>query len=219
MYQIGILTKPDRFLLRVRSALAQSDQFKAVVLDRASDSVEILNSQSLDGIIVVLDSFEDLPLEIVRKIRLLFQIKPMIITGQKPPLDLVREVSKMKNTILMSSESEVDNISLALQKMFSGKSVKNREFKRHKTMQSATLVGSKHPRAAALLLDLAVGGAQVRSFSGDWKRGDHLDLHIPLPSLNKIHLLKSEVVWVREERILTQEKVSSMRLGLRFVDV
>lgn len=224
MNQIGILSKPSHDLNRLMGHLRSGGQWKVHIYSQIHQLVEILHpirrveeAPELDGLVVFLDCFEFYQSELVTKFRRLLGRRPLVVFSKDMPSPELNKTFSGSNCAWLDQLTSLDQTNSVLGKLLSGKPVGTRRHVRYKTFQSATLKTHAEKTHPAVILDLAMGGAQVRSFGGAFHQGDRLNLFIHLPALNKEHRVFAEVVWTTQEQLLEAGQVSSQRLGLRFL--
>ncbi len=74
MYKIGIISKPGRELTTVRAELSPYGYFSIDTFTDAPNAVSILKTQTLNSLVIILESFTLKQLDLVRKLGIFTQI-------------------------------------------------------------------------------------------------------------------------------------------------
>jgi hypothetical protein len=220
MYQIGIISKPGRELFRVRAELGRHGIYSLHTYTDALSSIQSLKRGELSAVAVVLPKFTEDQLSLVGKLRAFQPKLPLIFLTEAPLPEIQEKVRSVGHAILVSYETDLDDLSGLFLKIIKGQNVFNRGYKRSRALQSASLiVGQAESLVHSCVLDLAGGGVRLRAFAHELKVGDKVRLKIPLSFLRKSYEVTAEVVWAHMERVSEERPTASQLTGLRFIEV
>lgn len=220
MYQIGIISKPGRELFRVRAELGRHGYYSLLTFTDAISSIQSLKKGQLAAVAVVLPHFSDEQLSLVSKLRAFQPNLPLMFLSEAPLPEVQEKVRAIGNAILVSYEVDLADLSGLLMKIIKGQPVFNRNYKRSRALQSASLktTFAENP-VHSCVLDLAGGGVRLRAFAHELKVGEQVTLKIPLSFLRKTYEVTAEVVWAYKEKVSDDRPTASQLSGLRFTSV
>lgn len=220
MYQIGIISKPGRELFRVRAELGRHGFYTLHTYTDALSSVQSLKSRELSAVVVILPQFSEEQMALVDKLRSFRTNLPLMFLSEAPLPEVQEKVRAVGNAILVSYDTDIQDLSGLLMKIIKGHKVYNRNYRRSRALQSASLmVGQTQNLVHSCVLDLAGGGVRLRAFAHELKVGEKVKLKIPLSFLKKSYEVTAEVVWARLEKATDDRPTTSQLTGLRFLSV
>lgn len=220
MYQIGIISKPGRELFRVRAELGKAGLYTLHTFTDAVTSIQSLRKGTLDAVAVILPQFGREQMTLVSKLRSFQPQLPLLFLSEMPHPEVQAQVLDVGRAILVSYESDLNDLPGLLSKLIRQVPVRNRSHRRSRALQTASLtVEGSESKVHSCVLDLAGGGARLRAFAHDLKVGQMVKLQIPLSFLKKSYEVTAEVVWAVQEKTSEDRPTASQLSGLRFVSV
>ncbi len=219
MFRIGILARPGRELTIARTEVHRNPFFHVKSYTNAFRAAQALKEQEYDALVMICDEFSTTQTEVVSQIKNRFPDLPLVILTTYSDFGLKSHIVKFPKTIVLDAKSEMKDTPGVLIKMLNNQAVHNRNTKRYKTNQSASLHSATsqdiHP---SWLFNLATNGAQLRVFGKDVRKGDKVNLKIFLPELKKEHQVEGVVIWASKNKHETDGGLkNSQMVGVRFL--
>ena len=228
MYQIGLISRPGRDLFCVRAEISRYTYFSIQTFTSAPSAVSVLKTRKLNALVVLLDQFTEKQILLLHKIRHFHPDLPMVFLTPTPLPDIQERMLREPRTILLSTHGDLSDLGGILVRLVNGRRVYNRNFARKKALQSVALHKSDNEFLGhGCFVDLASGGARLRAFDREYKKGDTFQVKVPLPFVKKTYTVNAEVVWAQKDAItgpavggaLGAEMTRSQMVGLRFMSV
>ncbi len=218
MYQIGILSKPGRTLTVIRSEVNKGPFFEPRVYTRSLNFVHALKNNKFDAFVVVCDEFKPQNLKVIEQIKHYFPHMPIIIVAEQCSPELKIKITNYKKSIILNALTEAKDIRGILLKMINNFHVLPRLAQRYQTAQSAKIKMSDSKMHTAWVVNLAQDGACFRVFTPTFQKGDKIRIEVPLPQLQKTHILTAEVMWEKLEKMPNEAHARAQKIGVRFLD-
>jgi hypothetical protein len=217
MYHIGILAKQGKALNITFNEIRKSPFFKPQVFTDSFSLVKSLKNNDFDALIILTDEFKPSHIRIIQQVKRRFVELPVMVITEKPSLAAKIKLVDYKKTILLNLGTETKDINGIVIKLINDMHVIPRLANRYKTAQPARFKVEAERTHTAYMLDVARDGACFRVFNKHFKKGDKINIEVPLPDLKKTHCVKGLVVWEKLEKLKNEPTASSQRVGIRFL--
>lgn len=217
MYQIGILAKQGKTLNSVYSELKKSQFCKPEVFTDSFSLVRALKEDSFHGLVILTDEFKPSHIKIIQQIKTRFKNLPILVATEKPNISAKIKLVDFKKTILLNLTTEMKDMNGIVIKLINNMHVIPRLANRYRTAQPARFKVESTRTHSAFMLDIARDGACFRLFNKQLRRGDQIQIEVPLPDLRKTHIVQGEVVWEKVEKLKNEATASSQKVGVRFL--
>lgn len=218
MYQIGILSKPGRSLTVIRSEINKGPFFEPRVYTRSFNFVQALKNNKFDAFVVLCDEFKPQNLKVVEQIKSYFPNLPVLIVAEQCTSELKIKITDYKKAIILNTSTEAKDIRGILLKMINNFHVIPRLAQRYQTAQTAKIQVADSKAHTAWVVNLAQDGACFRVFTPSFQKGDKIRIEVPLPQLQKTHVLVGEVMWEKLEKMPNEAYARAQKIGVRFVE-
>lgn len=195
MYQIGIISQPSRSLILIQSILHQAKGFETSTFTQPWRAAHALQKHSFDALVFHSEK-TGVNLDVLnRRIRKIYPQRPVayIVTHEKG-----QELRLPKNdnsAVVIDFATELYDAAGIIEKMMNGSAVFHRSTRRFVTAQNAVVVSEDAQRSGARLINLGLRGAQLRVFGRDLKKGDQVQLEVPISSMNRQRIVPARVIW------------------------
>ncbi|MCB0408266.1 MAG: PilZ domain-containing protein [Bdellovibrionales bacterium] len=212
MDQIGIIGKPSRKRFQIVNHLEGRQTFRVRIFSHIDEVRLYLKDGKLSGVLFLEDQFEDEHIELMDAwsqehpdLAILFLVS-QITTAQREEMNRY----KIPNCTVLDLNYELRDLSGVVRRMVAGEPVILRSHFRFQVSKKAFLFTGPGAPVSIQLVDLSYGGLQARLNGSQVKKGQKIQIKVPLDAGKKgSHIIVGRVAWISPKGFM----------GMRFDEV
>jgi DNA-binding response OmpR family regulator len=214
MYRILYISRFNQESLHIKNVLGLFSQFEVDWVRNPLQATQSLAKQQPDMVIINVDHFNEQKKTIAQQMRKMGYSFPILYMANSGARIFAKSVRRLGLISILEKPCSEKDLLGVIEKLRQGKLVTQRAYRRYETKQNADIefwnTGRKIP---GHILNLSLGGAELKVKDSTLKVGDVLKLNVELKELAKKHELNAKVVWATEYDPLTQTN----QIGVQFV--